>query len=98
MLFTELSEVKERHDGANLHVDGYAFPHTCKDCKLLFQTQDKFVAVVAHNVCCDASSSGVICCDDVETVIHNYVPMTHFETAVAKLSAAPNQVCESFPD
>ena len=46
----------------------------------------------------DTSSSGVTYYDDIGTLIHNYVPMTHFETLVAKLSAALNRVWKLFPN
>ena len=51
-----------------------------------------------HELCYDASTSGVTYYNDTGTVIHDYVPMTHFKTMVAKLSAAPNQVRKLFPD
>ena len=46
----------------------------------------------------DTSTSGVTYYDDTGTVIHDYVPMTYFETMVAKPSAAPNRVRKLFPD
>ena len=49
-------------------------------------------------VFCDASASGATCHDNSGAVIHDCVPMTCFETVVAKLSAAPNQFRKLFPD
>ena len=93
----KMSEVKERRDGANPRVDEYGFLQTRQDYELLFRAQDKFIAANANTIVeakqeffYDTSSSGVTCYDDTGTVIHNYVPMTYFETMVAKLSAAPN--------
>ena len=53
---------------------------------------------VKQEVYYDASTSGVTYYDDAGTVIHDYVPMMYFETMVAKLSSAPNQVRKLFPD
>ena len=96
---TELPEVKERHDGADPRVDDYGFLWSRQDYELLFCAQDEFIAANANatdeakqEIFCDASMSGVTYYDDPGTVIHNYAPMTYFETMVAKLSAAPNQV------
>ena len=36
----KLPEVKERHDRADPCIDGYRFPQTCEDYKLLFRAQD----------------------------------------------------------
>ena len=93
----ELPEVKEQCDGADPCVDGCGFLRTCEDHKLLFRTQDKFVAANAntastnvHDVLHDASTSGVTHCNDTGTVIHDCAPMTHFEAMASKLSSPPN--------
>ena len=53
---------------------------------------------VKQDVFYDASTSGVTYYDDTGTVIHDYLPITYFETMVAKLSSAPNRVRKLFPD
>ena len=76
---------------------------TLLHCSVL-TAQHKFIAANANttnattqDIFCNVSSSGVTYYDDTGTVIHDYVPMTYFETMVAKLSAAPNQVWKLFP-
>ena len=100
----ELPEVKERCDEVDPCIDNYRFLWTCEDYELLFRAQHKFIAANANttnattqDIFCNVSSSGVTYYDDTGTVIHDYVPMTYFETMVAKLSAAPNQVWKLFP-
>ena len=102
---TELPEVKERRDGTDPCVDDYGFLRTREDYKLLFCTQDEFIAAnsitmnsVTKDVHYDASPSAVMYCNNTGRAIHDYVPMTYFETMVAKLSAAPNRVWKLFPD
>ena len=51
-----------------------------------------------HDIFYDASASGVTYYNNMGTVIHDYIPMTYFETMVAKLSVTLNQVCKLFPD
>ena len=94
---TELPKVKERRNGADPRVDDCGFLQSRQDYETLFRAQDEFIAANANTITeakqeifYDASTSGVTYYDDTGTVIHNYVPMTYFETMVAKLSAAPN--------
>ena len=88
---TELPEVKERQDSADPCVDDYGFLQTCEDYELLFCAQDKFITAnsntavgVTNDVFYDAFLSGITHYDNTGTVIHDYVPMTYFETMVAK--------------
>ena len=83
----------------------YGFLRSRQDYEILFKAQDDFIVAnatttmqVKQDVFYDASTSGVTYYDDTGTVIHDYVPMTYFETMVAKLSAAPNRVRKMFPD
>ena len=100
-----MPEIKERRERVDPCIDNYGFLWSCQDYELLFHAQDEFIAANANatlattqDVFCDTSSSGVAHYNDTGAVIHDYVPMTHFETMVAKLSVAPNCVQKLFPE
>ena len=88
---TEIPEVKQQCDGADPCIDGHGFLCTQEDDKPLFHAEDA-TAVTAPkpDMCHNALSKGITHCDGTETMVCDRTLMMHFETVVAKLSAAPN--------